>query len=224
MPHAPGRVNPAAGKRAGDMVVSAPSSAPVLVLASASPRRRDLLAQIGFAPDRIDPALVDETALGRETPHAHAKRLARAKALAVAARHPDAFVLAADTVVALGRRILTKPASEREAGEFLRRLSGRRHRVLGAICVHAPDGRIVERLVETRVALRRLDDREIAEYVAGGEWRDKAGGYAIQGLAARYVDWIGGSYSNVVGLPLAQTYAVLKGLGCRPTRRRTELA
>jgi septum formation protein len=184
-----------------------------LILASASPRRRDLLAQIAVAPDAVDPAAVDEAPKIRETPEALARRLAREKAETVARRHPGAFVLAADTVVALGRRVLGKPADAREAAAFLRLLSGRRHRVVGAVCVVDPDGRSHDRVVVTVVRFKRLSEGEIARYLAAGEWHDKAGGYAIQGRAAAFVAWIGGSYSNVVGLPLHETAMLLNGLG-----------
>jgi septum formation protein len=184
-----------------------------LILASASPRRRDLLAQIGVAPDAVDPATVDETPRTRETPEALARRLAQEKAESVARRHPGAFVLAADTVVALGRRVLGKPTDAREAAAFLRLLSGRRHRVVGAVCVVDPDRRSRDRVVVTVVRFKRLSEEEIARYLAAGEWRDKAGGYAIQGKAAAFVAWIGGSYSNVVGLPLHETAMLLKGFG-----------
>ena len=193
--------------------MGAESRAQRLILASASPRRVQLLAQIGIAPDAIDPAAVDETPRLREAPEALARRLARDKAAAVAERHAGAFVLAADTVVALGRRVLGKPADEREAGTFLRLLSGRRHRVIGAISIVDPDGRFHDRTATTVVRFKRLSEKEIARYIAGGEWRDKAGGYAIQGHAAAFVAWISGSYSNVVGLPLHETATLLDGLG-----------
>jgi len=186
-----------------------------LILASASPRRLDLLAQVGIVPGAVDPASMDETPGKREAPEALARRLARAKALAVASRHPDAFVLAADTVVALGRRVLGKPADAREAAAFLRLLSGRRHRVIGAVCIVDPGARAHERVVVTTVRFKRLTEAEIARYLAAGEWRDKAGGYAIQGHAAAFVAWISGSYSNVVGLPLHETAMLLEGLGWR---------
>ena len=187
-----------------------------LVLASASPRRRDLLQQVGIIPDAIDPADLDEGPLKRELPADHAKRLAEAKAAAVAARHPDAFVLAADTVVALGRRILPKAEDEATARRCLALLSGRRHRVLGAVVVIAPDGRRAARLVTTAVRFKRLTEAEVAGYLASGEWQGKAGGYAIQGRAAAFIPWINGSYPNVVGLPLTETLALLSGLGYRP--------
>ncbi len=195
--------------------MAAPSRRARLVLASASPRRRELLAQIGWPPDSIDAADLDETPLKRELPADLALRLAEAKLDAVASRHPDAYVLAADTVVALGRRMLPKAETEADALECLTRLSGRRHRVIGGISVRAPDGTRRKRLVTTVVAFKRLTDAEIASYVAAGDWRGKAGGYAIQGGAAAYITQIRGSYSNVVGLGLAETYAMLSGLGFR---------
>jgi septum formation protein len=185
------------------------------MLASASPRRLDLLRQIGLVPDAVDPACIDETPLAGELPVGHARRLAAAKLAAVAARHRDAYVLAADTVVACGRRILPKAEDAATARGCLVLLSGRRHRVLGAIELIAPGGRRSVRLVTTAVAFKRLTDAEIEFYLASGEWRGKAGGYAIQGLAAAFVPAINGSYSNVVGLPLAETWAMLQGLGFR---------
>ncbi len=184
-----------------------------LILASASPRRLDLLAQIGIVPDAIDAADIDETPLKDELPAPHALRLARAKAETVAARHPGAFILAADTVVACGRRILPKAESEQDARLCLDLLSGRRHRVLGGVCLIAPDGRRADKVVTTQVAFSRLGADAFAAYIAGGEWRGKAGGYAIQGKAAVFVRWLGGSYSNVVGLPLQECWGMLRGLG-----------
>jgi septum formation protein len=184
-----------------------------LILASASPRRLDLLAQIGLRPDAVDPADIDETPADRELPGPHALRLAEAKARAVAERHPQAFVLAADTVVACGRRILPKAETEAQAKSCLSLLSGRRHRVLGGICILAPDGRKASRLVTTTVTFKNLDAGEFAAYIASGEWHGKAGGYAIQGLAAAYVRQLQGSYTNVVGLALHETYSMLRGLG-----------
>ena len=192
---------------------------PRLVLASASPRRAALLAQIDLAPDAVVPAAVDETPHADETPAAHAVRLAEEKARAAAAREAGAFVLGADTVVACGRRILGKPATEDEARRCLALLSGRRHRVHGGIAVATPAGKIASRHVETAVLFKRLTDDEIADYLATGEWRDKAGGYAIQGRAARFVRGIVGSYSNVVGLPLYETVSLLAGQGYAPAAR-----
>ena len=190
-----------------------------LVLASASPRRAALLAQIGLAPDAVVPAALDETPRADETPAAHALRLAEQKARAIAARETGAYVLGADTVVACGRRILGKPATEDEARRCLALLSGRRHRVHGGIAVATPAGKIASRRVETAVLFKRLTDDEIADYLARGEWSGKAGGYAIQGLAARFVRGIVGSYSNVVGLPLYETVALLAGQGYTPAAR-----
>ncbi len=190
-----------------------------LVLASASPRRLDLLSQIALGPDAVDPAGIDETPLERELPARHALRLAEAKARAVAARHPGAFVLGADTVVACGRRILPKALDAATARRCLALLSGRRHRVHGGIALMLPDGRLVSRRVETAVIFKRLDAAEIEDYIASGEWRDKAGGYAIQGLAARFIRGVIGSYSNVVGLPLFETAGLLAGHGFERARR-----
>lgn len=194
-------------------------SRPELVLASASPRRIELLALIGITPDRIDPADIDETPLKDETPSRLAVRLARTKAQAVAARSTDAVVLAADTVVAVGRRLLEKPADAAEAERFLRLLSGRNHRVFTAVAVAvavAASERVIHRCVETRVAFKRLSEAEIAAYVAGGDWRGKAGGYGIQGPAAAFVMKIIGSQPAVVGLPLPETVNLLAGAGWRP--------
>lgn len=191
---------------------------PRLVLASASPRRLDLLRQIGVVPDAVDPADIDESPLPRELPPQHALRLAGEKAAAVAARHPGAFVLAADTVVACGRRILPKADEEKQARSCLGLLSGRRHRVFGGVVLLSPAGegeapRRSERLVRTDVTFKPLSHEETESYLASGEWQGKAGGYAIQGRAAAHVRWIGGSYSNVVGLPLFEVAALLRGVG-----------
>jgi nucleoside triphosphate pyrophosphatase len=186
-----------------------------LVLASASPRRLELLRQIGIVPDRTEPAGIDETPRAGELPRAHALRLAIEKARRVASRHPGAFILAADTVVACGRHIVPKPADEATARRCLDLLSGRRHRVHGGLALVLPDGRIASRLVDSRVAFKRLSREEIASYLASGEWREKAGGYAIQGRAAALVRWIEGSYSNIVGLPLYETAQLLQGHGYR---------
>lgn len=185
----------------------------MLILASASPRRLDLLRQIGIEPDLVVPADLDESVSASELPRAHAGRLAEEKASHVAERHPDAFVLGADTVVACGRRILGKARDEAEARRYLELLSGRRHRVFGGLCLLAPDGRRVSRVVLTSVAFKRLSKSEIDGYLAHKEWRGKAGAYAIQGRAAAFVRQLSGSYSNVVGLPLFETRAALAGLG-----------
>ena len=185
------------------------AGAPSFILASASPRRRDLLSQIGVTPDQIIPADIDETPLKGEVPKDHALRLAQEKAAAVAQSNPEAVILAADTVVACGRRILPKAETEAQARECLGLLSGRRHRVLGGIAVISPGGKTTSRLVTTVVQFKRLDDGEIDAYVASGEWQGKAGGYAIQGRAGALIPSINGSYSNVVGLALAETRALL---------------
>jgi septum formation protein len=181
----------------------------LLVLASASPRRLDLLRQIGLQPDAIDPADADETPRPRELPRAYALRMAEAKLGAVMPRHPQAVVLAADSVVAVGRRILPKAETEAEARACLALLSGRRHKVLGGIAVGSA-GKVRTRLVETAVRFKRLERAEIDDYIRSGEWQGKAGGYAIQGRAAAFVAFLSGSYSNVVGLPLFETLALLK--------------
>ena len=186
------------------------ASIPPLVLASASPRRLDLLRQVGLEPAEIDPADIDESPGAGELPRAYAVRMARAKLAAVACRHRGAIVLAADSVVACGRRILPKAETEAEARACLALLSGRRHRVLGGLAVGRPDGTVRTRLVETVVRFKRLEAAEIDDYLQSGEWRGKAGGYAIQGRAARFVAFISGSYSNVVGLPLFETVGLLK--------------
>lgn len=186
-----------------------------LILASASPRRRDLLAQIGIAPDRVVPADIDEERSKDEVPEHHAKRLAIGKARAVAAANPGCFVLGADTVVALGRRILPKAEDEATARRCLEALSGRRHRVIGGVCLIAPDGVERTRLVTSIVAFNRLAEADIRGYIASGEWRGKAGGYAIQGRAAAHIRFVSGSYSNVVGLPLFETFNLLVGAGYR---------
>ena len=185
-------------------------SIPPLVLASASPRRLDLLRQVGLEPAEIDPADIDESPGPREAPRAYALRMARAKLDAVACRHPGAIVLAADSVVVCGRRILPKAETEQDARACLTLLSGRRHRVLGGVAVGSADGRVRTRLVETVVRFKRLEAAELDDYLRCGEWRGKAGGYAIQGRAARFVAFVSGSYSNVVGLPLFETVALLK--------------
>ena len=183
------------------------------VLASASSRRVSLLAQVGCPPDLTVPTDVDETPLKGELPRSLARRLACAKARAVAEIVPDALVLGADTVVARGRLILPKPADEGEARRCLALLSGSRHRVHGGVAVVAPGERIRVRVATTVVAFKRLSRDEVDRYLASGEWRGKAGGYAIQGRAGAFVRRITGSYSNVVGLPLFETCALLRGLG-----------
>ncbi|HEY4471957.1 MAG TPA: Maf family nucleotide pyrophosphatase [Stellaceae bacterium] len=186
-----------------------------LVLASASPRRLDLLRQIGIVPDYIEPADIDETPRRGELPAGHVVRLAEEKARAVQPRHSDAFILAADTVVACGRRILPKPEDELTARGCLALLSGRRHRVYGGVALLMPGGDVAIRRVVSQVAFKRLSEDEVTAYIASGEWQGKAGGYAIQGRAATLISWIAGSYSNVVGLPLYETAQLLSGRGYR---------
>lgn len=188
-----------------------------LVLGSASPRRRDLLAQIGVVPDAVAPADIDETPLKGERPRVYVERLARDKNAAVAAGiSPSAeqggLVLTADTIVSAGRRILGKPVDALEAAQFLLLLSGRRHRVTTSVCVS--DGDVSrQRTVETRVKFKRLSDAELSAYLRSGEWQGKAGGYAIQGIGAAFIPEINGSYTNVVGLPLTETANLLAGMG-----------
>ena len=184
-----------------------------LVLASASPRRLDLLRQIGVVPDAVIPAEIDESPLKDELPPHYAARVAAEKAAALSDQ--QALVLAADTVVAAGRRILPKTEDEAEARVTLELLSGRRHRVYTAVTLRSPDGRARHRLSLTTVAFKRLSSEELGAYLASGEWRGKAGAYAIQGSAEGLIRQIGGSYSGVVGLPLFETRALLRSAGYR---------
>jgi septum formation protein len=184
---------------------------PRLILASASPRRRELLGRLGVEPCAIAAADIDETPHKDEQPRAYARRMAREKAEAIAGG--GAHVLAGDTVVALGRRILPKAEDEATARRCLELLSGRRHRVLSAIALKAPDGSLRERLSDTVVRFKPLSQAEMRAYLAGGEWEGKAGGYAIQGSAEGLIAWISGSHSGVVGLPLFETRALLGAAG-----------
>jgi len=192
---------------------------PKLVLASGSPRRLALINQAGIEPDSLEPAEIDETPERGELPRTLAVRLAREKALKaqerIRAREDlkGAFILAADTVVAVGRRIMPKPELLEEAASCLRLLSGRTHRVYSGVCLVTPNDSVKTRLVETRVRFKRLSDQDIESYLASGEWRNKAGGYAIQGLAGTFVVKLVGSYTNVVGLPLYESIALLAGEG-----------
>lgn len=200
------RAEPFAGEADGQGAAS-------LILASASPRRRELLAQIGVVPDAILPAEIDETPQRDESVRAYVQRMAALKCAAIAdGAAPDAYVLGADTVVSVGRRILGKPRDAGEAARFLLLLSGRRHRVTTAICLRH-GGRVAARTVETRVRVKRLSDIELSAWLRQDEWRDKAGGYAIQGMFGAFIPEISGSYSNVVGLPLTETAALLTGMG-----------
>lgn len=186
-------------------------TAPELILASASPRRRELIARLGLEPAGISAADIDENPRIGEQPRAYAQRMAREKALAVSAG--QAFVLAGDTVVACGNRILPKAEDLATARKCLELLSGRRHRVLSAVALKAPDGTVRERMSETVVRFKPLSAAEIDAYLSGGEWHGKAGGYAIQGCAEGLITWISGSHSGVVGLPLFETRSLLKSAG-----------
>jgi septum formation protein len=190
-----------------------------LVLASASPRRRQLLEQVLLPPDAVAPADVDESVRKGELPRPHAQRLADEKAAAAAPAHPGDFVLAADTVVGVGRRILPKAETEADARRCLALLSGRRHHVFTGVTLIGPDGRAHRRTVDTAVTFKRLGETEIAAYIASGEWHGKAGGYAIQGLAAAFVRAVNGSYTNVVGLPVFEVVSLLAGAGYAPAAR-----
>lgn len=184
-----------------------------LILASASPRRKDLLAEAGIIPDRIIPADIDETPYKNEMPRPYARRMAIEKARAIRALHANAFILAADTVVTMGRRILQKPEDRGEAYDFLSLMSGRRHKVTGGICLITPGGHEHTRLCETIVKFKPLTESEKQHYIDGKEWEGKAGGYAIQGSAAAFIPFISGSYSNIVGLSIYDTLALLNGNG-----------
>ena len=186
-----------------------------MVLASASSRRLMLLDRIGFSPDVVDPANIDETAISQETPHLLAIRLAESKAKTVARRHSNAVILAADTVVYCGRRLLPKATQAEDVRRCLTLLSGRRHRVSTGLCVVTPDKKIRCRLVTTTLRFKRLSNHDIETYVTCGEGLGKAGGYAIQGYAEAFIPWIKGSYSNVMGLPLHETACLLHAL-CPP--------
>ena len=186
-----------------------------LILGSASPRRHELLAKISVAPDAISPADIDETPRDAETPNVYVERLAREKAQVIGATNPDAHVLAADTTVAVGRRILEKPADANQARAFLKLLSGRRHRVYTAHALVTPSKGVSSQVSLTRVAIKRLTQEEIDWYIGTNEWQGKAGGYAIQGAFARFIPWINGSYTNVMGLDLAVTHGLLTGAGYR---------
>lgn len=186
------------------------------ILASQSPRRLALLEQIGHVPDAVAPADIDETPLQGELPRPYAIRMAREKAQAAATQHPKDILLAGDTVVAAGRRILGKAETPEDARAMLALLSGRRHRVISSLAVAIPSGDLLERCVISAVKFKRLSAQEIETYIASGEWQGKAGGYAIQGRAAALIPWMQGSYSAIVGLPLAEAAALLDTAGLRP--------
>jgi len=185
-----------------------------LILASASPRRKDLLAEIGIIPDHIIPTDIDETPFRGEKPRTYVQRMAVEKAAALSG-HDDAYVLAADTVVVMGTRILQKPVDADESYKFLSLMSGRRHTVMGGICLRTPSGKIITRICETKVKFKSLSEDEKRTYVESNEWDGKAGGYAIQGRAAAFIPFISGSYSNIVGLSLHDTVQMLTGNGFR---------
>ncbi len=189
-----------------------------LILASASPRRLQLLDQLNIIPDQIIPADIDETPLKNELPRDHALRLAQGKAEKIAANHPNTFILAADTVVACGRRILPKAENEQQARDCLTLLSGRRHHVYGGICIITDQGKTITRLIDTAVKFKTLTPQDIKSYIQSEEWDGKAGGYAIQGLAAGYISFLQGSYSNVVGLSLYDIMQILRGNDFFPTK------
>lgn len=186
-----------------------------LILASSSPRRRELLASIGIIPTQIIHPDVDESILKGEEVSAYVKRIACQKAQTVHSSIPDAYVIAADTVVEQNKRILGKPEDLEHAGRMLGHLSGRRHRVLTGVCVLSPEGKEAYKTVTTRISFKRLSDEELREYLDSGEWEGRAGSYSIQDTAAKFVKNINGSYTNVVGLPLYETNLMLKGLGFR---------
>lgn len=186
---------------------------PPLILASASPRRQQLLARIGVTADAIVPADIDETPIKAELPRVYARRMAAQKAEVVASQHPDSAVLSGDTVVAVGRRILPKAESEAEARMCLELVSGRRHMVLSAVTLMLPDGRSLHRLSESAVIFKRLHADEVDAYIASGEWQGKAGGYAIQGSAEALIRSMAGSYSGIMGLPLYETRSMLVTAG-----------
>lgn len=182
------------------------------ILGSGSPRRLELLQQLGIVPDDIRPPDIDETPLPRELPRAYCARVTREKLAAVAAE-PDDVVLCADTTVALGRRILGKPRDAGEAAEFLLSLGGRRHQVITAVAV-GRNGKVWERSVVSQVKMKRLSDEELNAYLASNDWQGKAGGYGIQGAAGAFVPWISGSFTGIVGLPLSETANLLQAAGC----------
>ena len=184
-----------------------------LILASASPRRVKLLEQIGVTPSIVMPAMIDETPKKAERPSEFAKRMALAKANKISISNENDYILAADTVVAMGRTILPKAQTEDDVREFITQLGGRNHRVFGGICLIKPDGMVINRMIESKVFMRRLSKDELLTYVAAGDWKGKAGGYAIQGKAAQFIKKISGSYSNIVGLDIYTTANLLRGCG-----------
>ncbi len=186
---------------------------PQLILASASPGRLELLRQAGIVPDKVEPADIDETPRTKESPRRYALRLAEEKAAKIAVKNPESFIIAADTIVLSGTRLIGKAADETEAREILKILSGKRHMVVTAVCVMSPGSGKSSRIVETRVKIGKLTDAEIEDYITSSEWRGKSGCYTLHGRAGRYIEWLNGSYSGVIGLPLAETLRMLQGLG-----------
>ena len=188
-----------------------------LILASSSPRRRELLASISVVPKAIISPDVDETPLKGESPRVYVTRIARLKAQAGHQQAAGSYILAADTIVEAGHKIICKPKDEADARRILEHLSGKRHRVYTAVCAISPSGQEAHRVVITRVSFKRFTQEELTEYLAAGEWEGKAGAYGIQGIAAKFVKFISGSYTNIIGLPLYETDCLLKGLGFRHT-------
>ena len=184
-----------------------------LILASASPRRLELLAQAGITPDEILPADINETPLKEELPRFYVTRIAKSKAETVNSMHPESFILAADTVVACGRRILPKAETADQAKTCLQLLSGRRHKVMTAVSIISPSGTARHKNISSIVQFKRLSKQDIDRYLESGEWQGKAGGYAIQGLAATLITFVSGSYSAIVGLPIFETVSMLESLG-----------
>ena len=186
-----------------------------LILASSSPRRKELLESLGILPSKIMHPDIDESPLKGEGVREYVKRIAVGKARVIHAQLPNSYVLAADTVVEMSRQILLKASDREEAQSMLTRLSGRRHRVYTGICVLSPEGKEASKIVLTRISFKRMSEQELNLYLDSGEWEGKAGAYSIQGSAARFVKNLNGSYTNVVGLPLYETDCLLKGIGFR---------
>lgn len=190
----------------------------MLILASASPARKALLEAAGFTPDKIIPADIDETPHKNEKPTVYVKRLAEEKAKAIHAQHPEAFIIAADTIAVMGARIIGKAADRAEAKKMISRFSGRRHRVITGLCILSPDGKKSVRLVSSAVKCRMVADAEIETYLDSGEWEGKSGCYGLQGRASAFIETINGSYTSIIGLPVAETIAILNGMGFKPSQ------
>lgn len=185
----------------------------MLILASASPARKTLLEAAGLAPDLIVPADIDETPRKGEKPTAYVKRLAEEKALAIQQKHPKAYIIAADTIAVMGARIIGKASSRAEAEKIIRRFSGRKHRVITGLCVLSPDGKKSVRLISSAVKCRMVQAKEIKTYLDSGEWEGKSGCYGLQGRASAFIETINGSYTSIIGLPIAETISILNGMG-----------